>query len=83
MQLKKGSKVLVKTTLKEHKTYGNNVFCSAMIPYLGKELTIKTCFEHHHYSVLENEWNWTHEMFENIEDLDLPDILKKIFKDGK
>lgn len=75
MKLKVGDKVVVRPRLQEGKSYGGLYFNDEMKMYRNKTLTIKDV-RHSRYSVEENEWEWTDEMF-------TADSIKKALKDVK
>jgi hypothetical protein len=83
MKYKKGDIVTVRKDLIDGETYGTNCFVNEMMRYKGTQLTIRIVTPNN-YNVFENSWAWTDEMFEPVkEELTLPEILIKIFKDGK
>ena len=65
MKYKIGDKVLVRSDLKEGKTYGDEVVMSDMLYLKGKIVTIEHVDHPDYYRIKEDpdQWHWTNEMF--------------------
>lgn len=87
MKFKVGDRVKVRENLESNKYYGEVRFDSDMERWRGKTVTIEKTWENNRYSIKEDFYLWTDEMFESIdytyEDLKKSPIGTKItFENG-
>lgn len=68
MKYKVGDKVRVRRDLKERMGYGCQRFTDAMKKQMGKIVTISNVVDDRYYYIKEDNYNWTDEMFEPVED---------------
>lgn len=68
MKYKVGDKVRVRSDLKERMGYGCQRFTDAMKKQMGKIVTISNVVDDRYYYIKEDNYNWTDEMLELVED---------------
>ena len=68
MRYKAGDKVRVRKDLKERMGYGCQRFVDSMKKQMGKIVTISNVVDDRYYYIQEDNYNWTDEMFEPVED---------------
>lgn len=68
MRYKVGDKVRVRKDLKEQMGYGCQRFVDSMKKQMGKIVTISNVVDDRYYYIQEDNYNWTDEMFEPVED---------------
>ena len=68
MKYKVGDKVRVRKDLKERMGYGCQRFTDAMKKQMGKIVTISNVVDDRYYYVKEDNYNWTDEMLEPVEE---------------
>lgn len=68
MKYKAGDKVRVRSDLKERMGYGCQRFTDAMKKQMGKIVTISNVVDDRYYYIKEDNYNWTDEMLEPVEE---------------
>jgi len=68
MKYKVGDKVRVRSDLKERMGYGCQRFTDAMKKQMGKIVTISNVVDDRYYYIKEDNYNWTDEMLEPVEE---------------
>lgn len=68
MKYKVGDKVRVRRDLKERMGYGCQRFTDAMKKQMGKIVTISNVVDDRYYYIKEDNYNWTDEMLEPVEE---------------
>lgn len=68
MKYKAGDKVRVRSDLKERMGYGCQRFTDAMKKQMGKIVTISNVADDRYYYIKEDNYNWTDEMLEPVEE---------------
>ena len=68
MKYKAGDKVRVRSDLKERMGYGCQRFTDSMKKQMGKIVTISNVVDDRYYYIKEDNYNWTDEMFEPVEE---------------
>lgn len=68
MRYKVGDKVRVRSDLKERMGYGCQRFTDAMKKQMGKIVTISNVVDDRYYYIKEDNYNWTDEMLEPVEE---------------
>lgn len=67
-----GDKVRIRKDLVVSEVYGEYRFVDSMKPYMGKTMTISHVNDYaYHLKEDSDEWNWTDEMFEDVEAINI------------